>query len=184
MVTFDHQRASRTNRAATSPPQLLRQSANPVVQRAPTCACGGGCPHCQSKLPLQAKLTVNQPDDKYEQEADCVAEQIMRMPGPEALAGGPTGQPGQPAPIQRVCSECEGELQRQPMEDEEEEEILQTKPLAGPITPLMQRQDGVLDSLGTQSGVSSDPEHRIAALQGRGQPLSQPERIFSNLALA
>lgn len=30
--------------------------------------------------PLQAKLTVNQPGDQYEQEADRVAEQVMRMP--------------------------------------------------------------------------------------------------------
>lgn len=29
---------------------------------------------------LQAKLTVNQPGDEYEQEVDRVAEQIMRMP--------------------------------------------------------------------------------------------------------
>src|SRR5438874_8916253 len=29
---------------------------------------------------LQAQLTVNQPGDQYEQEADRVAEQVMRMP--------------------------------------------------------------------------------------------------------
>lgn len=29
--------------------------------------------------PVQAKLTVNQPDDVYEQEADAVAERVMRM---------------------------------------------------------------------------------------------------------
>jgi len=32
---------------------------------------------------VQAKLTVGQPNDKYEQEADRVAEQVMRMAGPE-----------------------------------------------------------------------------------------------------
>src|ERR1051325_11274047 len=31
-------------------------------------------------LPLQAKLTINQPGDMYEQQADQVAEQVMRMP--------------------------------------------------------------------------------------------------------
>ena len=31
-------------------------------------------------LPLQPKLTVNQPGDLYEQEADAMAEQVMRMP--------------------------------------------------------------------------------------------------------
>jgi hypothetical protein len=33
---------------------------------------------------IQAKLTVNQPGDRYEQEADRVAEQVMRMPDPVA----------------------------------------------------------------------------------------------------
>jgi hypothetical protein len=32
--------------------------------------------------PLQTKLTVNQPGDRYEQEADRIADQIMRMPDP------------------------------------------------------------------------------------------------------
>src|SRR5260370_24358522 len=32
---------------------------------------------------LQAKLNVNQPGDVYEQEADQVAEQVMRMANPE-----------------------------------------------------------------------------------------------------
>ena len=31
----------------------------------------------------QAKLTIGQPNDKYEQEADRIADQVMRMPGPE-----------------------------------------------------------------------------------------------------
>jgi hypothetical protein len=31
---------------------------------------------------LQAKLIIGQPNDVFEQEADRVAEQVMRMPGP------------------------------------------------------------------------------------------------------
>jgi hypothetical protein len=63
----------------------------------------------------QAKLTVGQPNDKYEQEADRVAEQVMCMSDADVA-------------------------QRQP-ENEEEEETLQTKPLADQITPLVQRQE-------------------------------------------
>jgi hypothetical protein len=76
---------------------------------------------------LQRKLAIGQPNDQYEQEADLVADQVMRMPAPR---------------IQRVCPECKEELQRQPMaeEEEKEEETLQTKPLAETITPLIQRQ--------------------------------------------
>jgi len=63
----------------------------------------------------QAKLTVGQPDDAYEKEADHVAEQVMRMRAADRV-------------------------QRQPNNDEEED-TLQTKPLADQITPLVQRQE-------------------------------------------
>ena len=62
---------------------------------------------------IQAKLRIGQPGDRYEQEADRVAEQVMRMPKPR--------------------------VQRQPIEAEEEEEI-QTKPVIEQITPLVQKQ--------------------------------------------
>jgi hypothetical protein len=48
------------------------------------CACGGGCPRCQNNSPIQTKLAVSQPGDSYEQEADRVADQIMRSEVPEA----------------------------------------------------------------------------------------------------
>jgi hypothetical protein len=57
-----------------------------LLQRKPTCACGGGCPRCQAErdmeemLPIQAKIEMSQPGDQYEQEADRVAKQIMQMP--------------------------------------------------------------------------------------------------------
>ncbi len=63
---------------------------------------------------IQAKLKIGQPGDKYEQEADRVADQVMEMPDPK--------------------------LQRQSV-NEEEEETVQAKPLADQITPLVQRQE-------------------------------------------
>jgi hypothetical protein len=35
------------------------------------------------RLLQAAKLKVSQPGDKYEQEADCVADEFMRMPEPQ-----------------------------------------------------------------------------------------------------
>jgi len=55
---------------------------HPMIQRKASCACGGGCPGCQSQSPLQTKLAVSQPGDIYEQEADRIAQQVMRMPEP------------------------------------------------------------------------------------------------------
>ncbi len=39
--------------------------------------------HSKTSAQIQPKLTVNTPGDKYEQEADRVAEQVMRMPEPK-----------------------------------------------------------------------------------------------------
>lgn len=49
---------------------------------------------------LQAKLRIGAPGDIYEQEADRVAEQVMRMPDI------------QPQSVQRKCPKCEEELQK------------------------------------------------------------------------
>lgn len=52
------------------------------IQRKPSCPCGGGCPRCKAPISLQPKLKINEPNDQYEQEADRMAEQVMRMPKP------------------------------------------------------------------------------------------------------
>ncbi len=51
---------------------------------------------------LHAKLMIGQPGDIYEQEADRVADQVMRMPEPCT---------GLSAHIQRKCPKCEEEMQ-------------------------------------------------------------------------
>jgi hypothetical protein len=78
--------------------------------------------------PVQAKLTVGQRGDPYEQEADRVADQVMAMP-----------DPGQ-AQVQRMEMPEEEELQMKPLGDSiqrmqvpEEEEELQMKPLGDSI---------------------------------------------------
>jgi hypothetical protein len=71
------------------PPPLAPQRSG-LLQR--KCACGGTrgptgeCVECRRKQQwqqgssIQTKLRVNTPDDRYEREADYVAEQVMRMP--------------------------------------------------------------------------------------------------------
>jgi hypothetical protein len=74
---------------------------------------------------LQAKLMIGQPGDVYEQEADQVADAVMRMPEPQAVSSDTLS-------IQGTCPTCEeDELRRQPIEEEEEEELLQTKEIPG-----------------------------------------------------
>lgn len=49
------------------------------------CPFGGVCHTCPAQG--QAKLKIGQLGDKYEQEADKVADQVMRMPAPQPLVG-------------------------------------------------------------------------------------------------
>ena len=117
------------NRAQTKKPSSLTVSFTPMQTNVLQCKCNCGgapgvdgfCAQCRSKqltgenqLTIQSKLTIGQPGDKYEQEADRVADQVMRMP--------------------------DSQVQRQAEPNEEEEDTLQTKPIAGQITPLVQRQ--------------------------------------------
>ncbi|MGE3154215.1 MAG: DUF4157 domain-containing protein [Nitrospiraceae bacterium] len=66
----------------------------------------GTCAECSQKRllgkPLQARLRINEPGDPYEQEADRVAEQVMRMPDTEATR--PCGEGGSPIVQRRATS--------------------------------------------------------------------------------
>lgn len=52
----------------------------PIIRLKPLCPCDGGCPRCQNALPLQAKLTFSQSGDKYEQEANRIANEAIQIP--------------------------------------------------------------------------------------------------------
>lgn len=109
---------------------------------------------------IQAKLTIGQPGDIYEQEADRVAEQVIRMPDPSTTGRKGVSKYNQVPRIQRMCTECDEELQRQPVE-EEEEEVLQTKGVSGE-TPE----------------VTPSVETQINSISGGGQPLPESVRAF------
>ena len=73
----------------------------------------------QNKDEIQPKLTVGQPGDRYEQEADSVARAVMQQ------EYGDYSQAPDKAGVRRQPEEEEESLQMQPMEEEEEE--LQSK---------------------------------------------------------
>jgi hypothetical protein len=109
---------------------------------------------------VQAKLTVSQPGDKYEQEADRIAEQVMRMSEPTTLTNRTMAVSGEPHSTQRACSKCRGAAQQLSIE-EDEEERLRAKPIAG-----------------QHPAISPTTHPSLSVLQGRGQPLSISERVF------
>ncbi len=63
-------------------PAPLRLPFGSALQAKPACPCGGGCPRCRPHLALQTKLKIGEPGDVYEQEADRMADELMRAPEP------------------------------------------------------------------------------------------------------
>lgn len=63
---------------------------------------------------LQTKLAVNQPGDAFEQEADRVAAQVMRMSVP-----GMVRSDGSAEKVQRKCAECEDEEKKTGLQKKE-----------------------------------------------------------------
>ena len=113
---------------------------------------------------IQTKLTIGQPGDKYEQEADRTAARVMAMPNPvsagEQESGGEREQ--SEAPLQRRIY-LSALVQRQDLEEKKEDDLARK--------PLIQLRG---DSL-----VAPDNfESQLAQHHGRGQPLSDKTRAF------
>ncbi len=109
---------------------------------------------------IQAKLSISEPEDEYEMEADRVADQVMRMQdAPGHNTDGLRGQNSRLS-IQRLCKECDEQVQRQEGTEEEDEQVIQAKEAPG-------QSPSVPDGL----------ETNIRSLSG-GHPLAESERSF------
>lgn len=101
---------------------------------------------------IQAKLAISQPNDPDEQEADRVADQVMRMAEPTPISSAPST-------IQRKCVTCAAGATTCPKcEEEEKLQRKETPDHAPQATPAIHAQ--------------------IAALRGGGQPLPPFVRAF------
>ena len=131
-----------------------------ILQR--KCACGnqaaggGECGECGKKNQLLQRraIHISEPGDRYEQEADRIANQVMRMPEPTAK--------------HQVGSEKEGVLQR--------------KAIANSITPLQPGSAGqeqvsevppIVDEVLRSQGQSLAPETRAFMEPRFGHDFSQ-----------
>jgi hypothetical protein len=143
---------------------------------------------------IQAKLTVGPASDRYEQEADRVAEQVMTMPAPTSRK--PTVQRAaeeeeevQAKPlaasitslVQRQSPE-EEEVQTRPLQRQtEDEEEVQTKPLVQRQgVPEEEVQSKPLVQRRSDGGFDAGPklESRLSALKGSGSPLPAQVRAY------
>jgi len=82
---------------------------------------------------IQAKLTVNQPNDKYEQEADAMADKVVqRLATPEPVTKKETAVQTKSLAttitpfIQTKCAACE---QEEKLQKKEQEDLVQESPL-------------------------------------------------------
>ncbi|RPD38918.1 DUF4157 domain-containing protein [Chitinophaga barathri] len=117
-----------------------------------------GRPPATGGLPFfQPKLTVNEPGDTHEKEADAMADQVMRMPDLQSSFFG-NATPG----IQRKCAACE----------HEEKEQAQRKPLGDSITPVQRHGAAPVPAVGAHT------EGAINSSRGGGQALRADTRGF------
>lgn len=132
--------------------------------------------------PIQAELKIGASNDRFEQEADRVADQVMRMalPGSPGLSEAPRG-------VQRSCAACAAG--GTPCAKCRGEEEIQLKPLAAGITPLVQRQELAEEddqeetiqtkaAPGQRGALGGTVDRSVAAAQGGGQPLPAGARAF------
>jgi DNA segregation ATPase FtsK/SpoIIIE-like protein len=108
---------------------------------------------------IQTKLTVNQPGDKYEQEADRVAEQVMRMPD-TGFSPKVSSTSGEALHLQRKCA-CGG--------SGGECEACKEKREEGPLQRKTQGTAGI-------ETVTPPIVHEV--LRSPGQPLDPATRSF------
>ena len=141
----------------------------PTLQR---CACHGEAPK------LQTKLTIGAPGDRYEHEADSMADAVMRTAAPDALMSSAGTQlqrmpisPVTASLLQREATEScdakdepkeEGEEENEETEDEEPTEAKQVSPKRHPgeVSP------------------PPDLESRLDASRGGGSSLPATTREF------
>ncbi|MEI6682115.1 MAG: DUF4157 domain-containing protein [Bacteroidota bacterium] len=113
--------------------------------------------HLTPSAAVQPKLTVNTPGDRYEQEADSMADRVMRMAAPGAETKPLTGLIGRS--VQRKCFSCEKE--------EEKKHILR-------------KESGEGGGLSVSASFASS----LNALKGGGSPLPRSTRSFMENAFS
>ncbi len=150
--------AALVHRAAASPQssqqlvlQLQRQYGNRYVNRVLQQAR-------QIQTPIQAKLTLGAVGDKYEQQADLVAKQVVNQI-----------QTSQSPSVQREMMPEEDELQMKPVNTIQREGVLDEENKLG-INAVVQRS-----AIADEGAIAPDLEASIQQARGSGQAL--PENI-------
>lgn len=145
---------------------------------------------------VQAKLKVGAPDDKYEQEADRVAEQVVSMPEPSSGQASAVSHAAPITSIQRKPTtddekrvlqgphelakgpheEEEGVVRRTHIKKEEDDDKLRRQPEKDEEDDEKKMLQAKVGDGGVR--VSNQTQSQIDNLKGGGQPLSENTRSF------
>jgi len=127
---------------------------------------------------IQCRLSLSQPGDPYEQEADRVADAAVKMPDAPAPSATVDRQEEPGSTVQRLCSHCQDEVGRQavPIKEDEKKEIAPVRRQEMPKDEEEMPVAMAAAAPGVASEVGSDVEAGIQSLSGGGRPLSTPVR--------
>jgi len=171
MIRESRHRATDSQRRALPPSIVARKSSGPEcsetnilrqrlgnqgVQRLMSEIISHSKGSAQTRSPaIQAKFTVSQSADAHEQEADRVANAVMRMPAADVQEIPVVSSTMSTSKVQRLCSNCEEEIGR------------------GPATQVQRRVHAAGAPL-----VEPSTAANIQALRGSGQALPEATRAF------
>jgi hypothetical protein len=131
--------------------------------------------HAGAAARVQPKLTVNTPGDIYEQEADRVSDQVMRMPDPHAHRETPGHAPVERPDLDGAAGG--GLIQRSASGRRlDEDERLQAE--AQPSRPDEDERLQAEAQPGATPAVSAETASGIQSLRGRGHSLQERSRSF------
>ena len=153
---------------------------------------------------IQTKLSIGQPGDQYEQEADAMAEQVVQKLADDKIQSKTNSESSVPpkftspfssspqeasSVLQLKCAECAKEEELQQKEEEPKEDTLQMKPIfesnaEPPEEGAIQRKCSVCgkeESIQRKeepepSTASSNLESQLNAAKGGGSPLPEGTR--------
>ena len=151
---------------------------------------------------VQAKMTVNKPGDKFEQEADKMADKVMRMPDPAPVATGKEDKV-QRAPDEKIqkraddrIMRAEDKIQKAEMKEDKvqkaeakEDKVQKAEAKEDKVQKAEMKEDKVQKaeakedkvqrkggSDGSSSAVGASTQSAIQSKAGGGQPLSADVR--------
>ncbi len=110
---------------------------------------------------IQTKLTIGRPGDKYEQEADAVADRVVQR----------LANPGPPVAVQKKCQDCEEKEKLQRKEEEREEPVVmrQVEDEQEEAPPMQTK---------AEAGASTSPnlQSRLSSAKGSGAQMDKSTR--------